>query len=178
MHKKLNFDELFIQFQASAKRIEALASQVSDEQARWKPDSESWSLLEVVNHLYDEEMLDFAPGLKSCSRAPGRNGRRLIRPPGWSNGNTMPATYLPRSNISCVKERNQSNGCPAWKTRIGGPAQARPGDGKCLPGKCSHPGLPMTCSTSASWSNCTGPGSSSRLAITLLAMPGTGKSLI
>ena len=30
-----------------------------DEQARWKPGADRWSLLEVINHLYDEEREDF-----------------------------------------------------------------------------------------------------------------------
>jgi len=32
---------------------------VSERQGRWKPDPETWSILEVVNHLLDEEKLDF-----------------------------------------------------------------------------------------------------------------------
>lgn len=44
---------------SNAKRIHALLQCVSLEQARWRPDPESWSLLEVINHLYDEEREDF-----------------------------------------------------------------------------------------------------------------------
>ena len=43
----------------SAKKIESLLQNVSDEQAKWKPLPEKWSVLEVVNHLYDEEKDDF-----------------------------------------------------------------------------------------------------------------------
>ena len=32
---------------------------VSLEQARWRPDPESWSILEVINHLLNEEKSDF-----------------------------------------------------------------------------------------------------------------------
>lgn len=45
-------------------RIAALARGISEEQASWKPDPESWSILEVVNHLADEEELDFPVRLK------------------------------------------------------------------------------------------------------------------
>jgi hypothetical protein len=48
-----------------AQSIMQLVSRVSDEQARWKPEADSWSILEVVNHLYDEEREDFR------TRAPG-----------------------------------------------------------------------------------------------------------
>ncbi len=43
----------------NAQRLRALAEGVSDYQARWKPDPASWSILEVVNHLLDEEKEDF-----------------------------------------------------------------------------------------------------------------------
>ena len=46
-------------------RIAALARGIPEEQARWKPDPESWSILEVVNHLADEEELDFPVRLKT-----------------------------------------------------------------------------------------------------------------
>ncbi len=32
---------------------------ISPEQASWRPAEDKWSFLEVVNHLYDEEQLDF-----------------------------------------------------------------------------------------------------------------------
>lgn len=39
--------------------IHSLTLGISDVQARWKPDPQSWSILEVINHLYDEECADF-----------------------------------------------------------------------------------------------------------------------
>lgn len=45
-------------------RVAVLARGVSEEQARWKPDEESWSILEVVAHLADEEEFDFPVRLK------------------------------------------------------------------------------------------------------------------
>lgn len=52
------------QLRANAERIQALVQNVSAEKARWKPDPDSWSILEVVNHLYDEELADFPVRLK------------------------------------------------------------------------------------------------------------------
>ena len=43
----------------NATRIEALVRGVSPQEASWKPDGDTWSILEVVNHLYDEEREDF-----------------------------------------------------------------------------------------------------------------------
>ncbi|MEZ4640023.1 MAG: DinB family protein [Caldilineaceae bacterium] len=48
----------------NAERIRCLVEGMSDQDARWKPDAESWSILEVINHLADEEEADFiAPRL-------------------------------------------------------------------------------------------------------------------
>lgn len=47
------------QLQSQNKAILSLAEGLSIEQARWKPQSEDWSVLEVLNHLADEERLDF-----------------------------------------------------------------------------------------------------------------------
>jgi hypothetical protein len=39
--------------------FESLVRGISLQQARWKPSPDQWSMLEVVNHLYDEEREDF-----------------------------------------------------------------------------------------------------------------------
>ena len=43
----------------NAQRIRVLVENTPEDQVHWKPDLESWSILEVVNHLLDEENLDF-----------------------------------------------------------------------------------------------------------------------
>lgn len=43
----------------NAERIEGLLRGLSVDEARWKPDRDSWSFLEVINHLHDEEVEDF-----------------------------------------------------------------------------------------------------------------------
>jgi hypothetical protein len=49
----------FSQMAENAERIRLFTEGVSDAQARWKPSAEAWSILEVINHLYDEEREDF-----------------------------------------------------------------------------------------------------------------------
>lgn len=49
---------------ASAEALTCLLRGISAEQARWKPSDQAWSLLEVVNHLYDEEREDFRTRLQ------------------------------------------------------------------------------------------------------------------
>ncbi len=55
----MNFDFCLSQLAGDARRIRELAEDVADEQARWKPDPDSWSVLEVICHLLDEEREDF-----------------------------------------------------------------------------------------------------------------------
>ena len=66
----------------SAETIRSLVSGVSDEQARWKPDEEAWSILEVVNHLYDEEREDFRQRVHYFLNLPGQDFPP-INPKGW-----------------------------------------------------------------------------------------------
>jgi hypothetical protein len=63
--------QFFIQqLSNSANAIYAMAQNISDEQARWKPDPESWSMLVVINHLYDEEREDFRTHLQGVLQVP------------------------------------------------------------------------------------------------------------
>jgi hypothetical protein len=66
----------------NARRIRVSVENVSVEQARWKPDSDSWSILEVVNHLLDEEKLDFRVRLDITLRQSGEVWP-AINPPLW-----------------------------------------------------------------------------------------------
>lgn len=55
----MDLDQITTQLAHQAEAIGALVHGVSDEQARWKPDPDNWSILEVLHHLYDEEIEDF-----------------------------------------------------------------------------------------------------------------------
>lgn len=43
----------------NAERIRSLVEGMNDQEARWKPAADSWSIMEVLNHLADEEEADF-----------------------------------------------------------------------------------------------------------------------
>lgn len=52
--------EYFIERLSTNRQVfEGLVKGASLEQARWKPSPDKWSILEVINHLYDEEREDF-----------------------------------------------------------------------------------------------------------------------
>ena len=53
-----------------AEAIARLTQGVDAEQAKWKPKPDEWSVLEVINHLYDEEIEDFRIRLQLTLRDP------------------------------------------------------------------------------------------------------------
>ena len=55
---------------------------LSDEQARWRPAADKWSLLEVIHHLYDEEREDFRKRLSLVLNDPAEPWP-AIDPGGW-----------------------------------------------------------------------------------------------
>lgn len=65
-----------------AHRIEVLLSGVTDEQMRWKPSPDDWSMLEVINHLVDEEREDFRTRLDILLHRPA-DPWPPIDPQGW-----------------------------------------------------------------------------------------------
>jgi hypothetical protein len=55
----MNFSTLYQELVNSTEMIRALLAGITQEEAQTRPDLESWSMLEVVCHLYDEEREDF-----------------------------------------------------------------------------------------------------------------------
>jgi hypothetical protein len=76
--------------------LRSLLAGVSQEQASLKPDPETWSMLETLNHLYREERHDFRARLEHVAR---QNGFAWppIEPPGfveWAFDKNDPAQVL------------------------------------------------------------------------------------
>lgn len=78
----MNKDELADQLAVQAHRIEAMLNGVADEQMRWKPGPDEWSMLEVINHLADEEREDFRTRLDILLHRPEQS-MPPIDPQGW-----------------------------------------------------------------------------------------------
>jgi predicted phosphohydrolase len=51
--------------------IVSLTKGVGEEQARWRPAPDKWSILEVIGHLYDEEQYDFRTRIDFTINQPG-----------------------------------------------------------------------------------------------------------
>jgi hypothetical protein len=87
--------------------IHSLTMYLTDEQARWKPDPESWSILEVINHLYDEERLDFRVRLDIILFHTGKPFPP-INPKGWVTERAYNQRDLVQSAEEFLQERRKS----------------------------------------------------------------------
>ena len=95
------------QLRHGAGQVEALVKGVGPAQARWKPDQESWSILEVVNHLADEEVEDFRARLEAILMRGGRDWP-AIDPAGWVVERNYNARPLDESLQRFLQARRQS----------------------------------------------------------------------
>lgn len=78
----MEIEDVTARMAESAAAIRAVVAGITEAQWRWKPDGESWSVLEVVNHLWDEERLDFRVRLDYTLHRPGEPWPG-IDPGGW-----------------------------------------------------------------------------------------------
>jgi hypothetical protein len=76
------FETLYRELALGAEIIRQLVAGVTPEEARAKPAPESWSTLEVICHLYDEEREDFRQHLDLILHRPNDPWPR-IDPQGW-----------------------------------------------------------------------------------------------
>jgi len=60
----MNHKALIVRLDSFVPVLPALLSKVTPEDAVWKPPSGAWSILEIVNHLVDEEVEDFRQRLR------------------------------------------------------------------------------------------------------------------
>ncbi len=113
----MDIEHLAAQMAANAARIRALVRGVSEQQARWRPDPASWSILEVVNHLLDEERQDFPVRLDYTLHRPGEPWPP-IDPGGWVTERKYNEKDLEASLDSFLSEREASL---AWLRKLAAP---------------------------------------------------------
>jgi hypothetical protein len=95
------------QLKQQGQAILALAGELTLEQARWKPDADSWSVLEVMNHLVDEEVLDFRRHLDHILHTPTEPWPE-IDPQGWVTSKHYNERQLDETLIAFEAEREKS----------------------------------------------------------------------
>jgi hypothetical protein len=93
--------------EAKAAIIAALVRDVPEEQARWKPAPDEWSVLEVINHLADEERADFRTRLDLTLHQPDQPFPP-IDPVGWVSARAYNQRDPGESLARFLDERRQS----------------------------------------------------------------------
>lgn len=94
-------------FRANAEAFALLLRGVADAQAKWKPAPNNWSLLEVINHLYDEEREDFRQRLQLTLADPAADWPK-IDPENWAIDRKYNERDLHQSLESFLKARAHS----------------------------------------------------------------------
>lgn len=103
----MNPDRIIVQLAGQMRSIASLVRGVTDEQARWKPELDSWSILEVVNHLYDEEREDFRRHLEDVLLHPGLSWHP-IAPGAWVTERGYNQRVLADALDNFLHEREES----------------------------------------------------------------------
>jgi hypothetical protein len=130
----MNMNLLLDEMTANAERIRALVQGLPVDRARWKPDPDTWSVLEVVNHLADEEALDFRVRLEITLFQPDE-AWPPIDPEGWVTERNYIGQDLNESlqRYLDVRHKNlswlQGIGAPDWNLTYQAPwGEIRAGD--------------------------------------------------
>jgi hypothetical protein len=66
----INIDEIIRRLSANAAAMRALLESISPEQAQWQPDAHTWSMRQVIEHVCNEERLDFRQHLREMLSDP------------------------------------------------------------------------------------------------------------
>lgn len=103
----MQLDQIVTRLRQQAQVIRSLVEGVGDEQARWKPTPDAWSILEVVNHLYDEEREDFRARVDHILQR-AEQAAPPIDPQGWVTQRQYNQRDLAESLDNFLVERQQS----------------------------------------------------------------------
>lgn len=118
----MNLDYFVDRLSKNRAVFESLLRGVGLEHARWKPSPHKWSILEVINHLYDEEREDFPARFASVLADPKRPWPP-IDPQNWVTTRGYNQRDLDTSLNNFLSEREKSLSwlshlsTPAWENR-------------------------------------------------------------
>ncbi len=107
MTMRLNLNNLMTRLTRNVETIRNLVDDITKEQAQWKPKPTEWSILEVLNHLYDEEREDFRKRLDLVLHHPGQPWPSND-PEGWVIERQYNNRDLADSLQKFLQERKQS----------------------------------------------------------------------
>lgn len=103
----MEFQTLYQELVNSTEMIRALLKGIGQEQAQVKPEAESWSILEVVCHLYDEEREDFREHLDFILHRQDEE-YHVINPQAWVTERKYNEQNLLEMQEKSFAERQQS----------------------------------------------------------------------
>jgi uncharacterized damage-inducible protein DinB len=66
----LDIQAVVHQLRVNAEAIRALAQAMPDEHTTWRPNPETWPMLQIMEHLYNEERIDFRQHLREMLHDP------------------------------------------------------------------------------------------------------------
>lgn len=99
-----------------ADALPAVVACIDDADARWRPASGNWSIVEIVRHLVDEEREDFRTRLRLTLE--GATAWPKIDPPGWAVERRYLEADLGASIAEFIRERRAS---VEWLRSLGSP---------------------------------------------------------
>lgn len=67
----MHADRLFLSLENFGNLLPIFLENITADDARWKPPSQNWSIIEIVRHLLDEELADFPLRIKMTLENPG-----------------------------------------------------------------------------------------------------------
>lgn len=103
----MNLQEYIVRLETMLPSLTALLSGISEDQAHWKPARDEWSIVEVINHLYDEEREDFRLRLTMTLTHPEQL-LPPIDPEGWAVQREYNQREFRESLERFLEERRQS----------------------------------------------------------------------
>jgi uncharacterized damage-inducible protein DinB len=151
------YNYIIEKLEGNASTFKSLLENISDEQAHWKPAPEKWSLLEVTNHLYDEEREDFRKRIENILDNPQKTWSP-IDPENWVNEREYSKRNMAESLNNFLIERKKSVewlkalNSPNWKAAHNHPKLGEMSAEKLLANWLAHDYLHMRQITFLSWS--------------------------
>lgn len=103
----MQLDRMIASLKSFGETLPQLVSNVSAENAKWKPPSQNWSILEIVCHLVDEEVEDFRRRVQMTLEDPSQEWAS-INPEIWAVERKYNEQNLQEKVQAFVAERTKS----------------------------------------------------------------------
>ena len=139
----MDFKDFERRLSLSAEIIRSMVQDVPEGQAHWKPSPQKWSIVEVINHLYDEEREDFPTRLDLMLHHPAKKWP-AIDPEGWVTERGYNKRALAESLDRFLAERKRTTiwlagvDAPDWNASFEHPQLGRIDAGSMLAAWLAH----------------------------------------